>query len=32
MKLIAVRSIMFPEQLDKYLKKIEIGELHKFGI
>jgi hypothetical protein len=32
MKLIAVRSIVFPEQLDKYLEKIDISAVYCDGI
>lgn len=32
MKLIAVRSVVFPEQVDKYLKKIDITAVYSAGI
>jgi hypothetical protein len=32
MKLIAVRSVVFPEQVDKYLEKIDISALYSAGI
>jgi hypothetical protein len=32
MKLISVRSVVFPEQVDKYLEKIDISAVYSPGI